>query len=393
MTVSSAPRSILIADDTPDIRMLLRLAVDRDGSFEVVGEAADGQQAVDLAGLLQPTAVLLDLAMPVMDGLQALPLLRKAAPESCIVVLSGFNAAQLAAETIALGASGYIEKGSLPEEILGKLKQLCCSEVPAQAAVERPEPPEMIASADALRSSGRRSEHPEFVDEMLAVLSHELAAPLTVVRGFADALEQGWATMGPEMTQNCVAGIGRNSRHMMTLIANFRDARKLDLNALDLERRDTDVTELVRETALDVAPGADALARVQLTMPSALPAFIDPSRVRQIISNLLGNAFKFGGADTAIELSVRADGENVYISVADNGPGIPRGREPELFEKFSRLEVSTKGTGLGLYLSRGIARAHGGDITVEPSVGHGACFTVRLPRVASMSSAVARIET
>jgi signal transduction histidine kinase/ActR/RegA family two-component response regulator len=103
---------VLIADDTEDIRMLLRLTLQKDGRFEVVGEARDGQEAVEMAETTRPDAIVLDLAMPVMDGLQALPHIRRILPRSRIVVLSGFNASQMADEALSLGADAYLEKGS-----------------------------------------------------------------------------------------------------------------------------------------------------------------------------------------------------------------------------------------------------------------------------------------
>ena len=103
---------VLIADDTEDIRMLLRLTLQKDGRFEIVGEAGDGEQAVAIAEAMRPDAVVLDLAMPIMDGLQALPDIRRLLPRSRIIVLSGFNASQMADEALSLGADAYLEKGS-----------------------------------------------------------------------------------------------------------------------------------------------------------------------------------------------------------------------------------------------------------------------------------------
>lgn len=103
---------VLLADDTRDIRMLLRLRLENDGRFEVVGEAADGREAIKVANETQPDAIVLDLAMPVMDGLQALPEIRRCLPNARIIVLSGFNASEMADEALSLGADGYLEKGA-----------------------------------------------------------------------------------------------------------------------------------------------------------------------------------------------------------------------------------------------------------------------------------------
>ena len=107
-----APTRVAIVDDTEDMRMLLRLTLAKDGRFEIVGEASNGVEAIALAERSRPDAVVLDLSMPVMDGLQALPELRRLLPDAKIAVLSGFNASQMAHEALALGADDYVEKGA-----------------------------------------------------------------------------------------------------------------------------------------------------------------------------------------------------------------------------------------------------------------------------------------
>jgi len=109
---------ILIVDDAEDIRMLLRLKLGAQGAYDVVGEAVDGLDAVDRARELQPNLVLLDMAMPRMDGLQALPLIREAVPDVRVIVLSGFNQATLEQEAMAAGADRYVVKGGSMRELL-----------------------------------------------------------------------------------------------------------------------------------------------------------------------------------------------------------------------------------------------------------------------------------
>ena len=115
---------VLIADDAPDIRLLLRMYL-TDTRIEVVGEAENGSQAVDLAGSHKPDAVILDLAMPVMDGLQAIPLIKEASPDTKIVVLSGFDADRMAERALGLGAETYLQKGVALGDIAQMLWNLC----------------------------------------------------------------------------------------------------------------------------------------------------------------------------------------------------------------------------------------------------------------------------
>lgn len=115
---------ILIADDAPDIRLLLKMYL-TDSRLEVVGEATNGAEAVEMAGAEKPDAVILDLAMPVMDGLEAIPLIKQASPGTKIVVLSGFDADRMAERAISLGAETYLQKGVALGDISQMLWNLC----------------------------------------------------------------------------------------------------------------------------------------------------------------------------------------------------------------------------------------------------------------------------
>jgi DNA-binding NarL/FixJ family response regulator len=120
VTLAAGPARVVVIDDAEELRELFRWVLDRDDDFTVVGEAADGKAGVEVAATHQPDVVLLDIAMPVLDGLQALPLIRKQCPESVVVVLSGFGSDSRAAQmALELGAHGFLNKG----ETRGKLVQ------------------------------------------------------------------------------------------------------------------------------------------------------------------------------------------------------------------------------------------------------------------------------
>ena len=115
---------VLVVDDAANLRELLTLLLEVEDDFEVVGTAADGRQAIEAAQRLKPDVVLLDLAMPVMDGLQALPELRVHLPNARIVIFSGFEHEALAEEALLAGADAYIEKGTSVTQLVTQLREL-----------------------------------------------------------------------------------------------------------------------------------------------------------------------------------------------------------------------------------------------------------------------------
>ena len=121
MSGSGPVTRVLLVDDEPTMRSLIRLMLHRSGRYTVVGEAGDGQQAIEVATSQQPDVVLLDLSMPRMDGLEALPKLRAKAPEAIVIVLSGFTNGGAATTAREAGAAGYLEKGLNPAELLAAL--------------------------------------------------------------------------------------------------------------------------------------------------------------------------------------------------------------------------------------------------------------------------------
>jgi DNA-binding NarL/FixJ family response regulator len=118
------PRRVLVVDDAEDLRMLVRLKLDRSEGLDVVGEAVDGLDAVEQATRLQPDLVLLDVAMPRMDGLEALPLILEAVPGVRVVVLSGFNESTMAENALKAGAAHYVVKGAPLRELVELLQSL-----------------------------------------------------------------------------------------------------------------------------------------------------------------------------------------------------------------------------------------------------------------------------
>lgn len=132
---------IVVVDDSEELRALIRRVFDREDDFSVVGEAGDGRAGVEVALEQQPDVVLLDIAMPVLDGLQALPLLRKSCPEALLVVLSGFGSDSMAAQkALELGAHGFLNKGDAQGKLARRLRVIVDAHRARSAWVITPRP-------------------------------------------------------------------------------------------------------------------------------------------------------------------------------------------------------------------------------------------------------------
>jgi DNA-binding NarL/FixJ family response regulator len=121
------PITVFLVDDVPDMRMLLRLVIESDPELEVAGEAGDGAAAVEEIARVQPDVVVLDLSMPGMDGLEAIPRIQEVAPEARILVFSGYTAERMAEPALARGASRYVEKGSKIEELPAIVREVAAA--------------------------------------------------------------------------------------------------------------------------------------------------------------------------------------------------------------------------------------------------------------------------
>jgi signal transduction histidine kinase len=350
---------VVLADDTADIRLLVRMALQRDAGFEVVGEASDGVEAVALTTATQPDVVLLDLAMPRLDGLQAIPLIRDAAPDTKIVVLSAFVAGQMGDEATQAGAHAYVEKGTPGVEIVEAIRHV----------VGKP------ARVDATQPSAPAGAPPE--EQVLAALVHELSTPVTAVEGFAELLDVPLAELPEHTFRPAIEAIRRNANHLRGLLNAFADARRIDVDALDLHIDTTDFGKLVDETVSSLT-GVVAPHPLHVRVHSTAMVPLDAVRVRQAVINLVRNAAKFSDPEAPVEVDVDVIDGRAQAVVTDYGIGIPEEQREHLFGKFVQLSRGP-GTGLGLYISRGIARAHGGDLVLEASSSAGSRFALRLP--------------
>jgi two-component system sensor histidine kinase KdpD len=163
---------------------------------------------------------------------------------------------------------------------------------------------------------------------------------------------------------------------MAELLDAVSDARRASHGLLPVVPERTDLSRLVRDAVADVVAG-QGVATPIIRTDSAVEAMVDPMRIRQVVANLMSNACKFSPPGAPVTVTVTSLDDTAEVTVHDQGPGIPDDHRDELFTKFGRLGQTGHGMGLGLYISRAIARAHGGELELRD--GPGATFVLTLP--------------
>jgi two-component system CheB/CheR fusion protein len=219
-------------------------------------------------------------------------------------------------------------------------------------------------------------------ERFVAVAAHELRTPLTTLSGVLQMLARRVATGGDERLNRHVAAAREQVRRLADLVGELTDVSRLQQGgAVRLERAPLDLAAMVRAAAETAEFLADGQERRVDVPPVPVPVDGDARRLEQVLLNLLANAFRHAGGGARVDLRLRRDGETAVIEVADDGPGIPAEVIPELFAPFAQGggTAARTGLGLGLYIAREIARAHGGDVEARSAPGAGATFAVGLP--------------
>ncbi|TMF84513.1 MAG: HAMP domain-containing histidine kinase [Chloroflexi bacterium] len=254
----------------------------------------------------------------------------------------------------------------------------------------------ITAALDRARVTERLAALEKTKSQFLNLASHELRSPLGVINGYLSMLEQGVFGQLTESGVRALEVLKAKTVEMNLLVAQMLDAARLEDGRLALKRDRLDLRDIAQDAMEVVRPLAGADHQLSLEMPPrAVTVFGDVGRILTIISNLLENAIKYSPQGGTVLCVVSAAEHAASVSVVDTGIGIAREDLPRLFNRFERIQnVRTShvaGTGLGLYLSRELARQHGGDIQVESRPGAGSRFTLTLPLAAPIAETEAPV--
>ncbi len=365
------PLTILVVDDNPDNRLLIRHLFD-DARYQVL-EAANGGDGLTVADTARPDCILLDLAMPGLGGFEVLERLQAnlRTREIPVIILTATDESLEGMERGLLGgATDYITKPISPARVA----------VRVQAAIER------------YRLS---QEMRQLRADFTSMLVHDLRSPLTVIVAYADLLAQGAGGELSEKPARYMRKIIESGRRMIELIGEILDLSKLEAGKLKMEFTRVDVAASAVNVVEAMVPVAQRRG-IQLEFigtPESAIVWADGGRLEEVLMNLLSNALKFTPDGGRVAVRVGEEDTDVEVAVEDSGPGITADELPLLFEKFSQTQTGRamprSGTGLGLVICRHLVEAHGGRIWVESQPGHGSRFAFRLPRTQGQPSQAA----
>jgi len=230
---------------------------------------------------------------------------------------------------------------------------------------------ELLQRTDALRAA------------LLSSVSHDLRTPLSAIKAAASSLLQEEVQWDEEARRSFALSIEKEADRLNRLVANLLDMSRIESGALKPEKEWYPIDELVHDVLGHMQPVLDGRT-VHTDLPADLPPVeLDYLEIDQVLTNLIENAVRYTPAGSPIEVGARVDGDQMIISVADRGPGIPQADRERVFDKFYRVlgtqTAPTTGSGLGLAVSKGLVEAHAGRIWVEDRDGGGAIFRFTLP--------------
>jgi signal transduction histidine kinase len=338
------------------------------GPDREVFTATTADEAMDLSREHDFAFVLLDVQIPTLDGFTLAELMRGAVRSSATPIVfmttAGPNDPLPAFRGFEAAAVDVLFKPVNPQNL--RQKALLFFELYRQKQ----------ELARALRAR----------EDVLAIVSHDLRTPLSVVQTSASLLLSPRYLLTPQQVREEHDRIKRNVELMNRMIGDLLDMANLRVGKLSIDPRPTVINDVLREAVtahealahdkgviVDYEPGRESMA-----------AQADRARLLQLLQNLLGNAIKFCRAADRIRVTTRVCGSWAQIDIADTGPGIAPEDLPHIFDPYYSASDKHKetGTGLGLYISKGIVEAHGGQLGCSSKPGMGTTFTITLPLIA-----------
>jgi signal transduction histidine kinase len=382
---------LLVVDDEESLRITTAAIFEKEGY--IVDTASSGDEAINLLNAADYDLVLTDLHMEGGDGLSVLSQIRRHAPLTISVVLTGFASVESAIAALQEGAYDYLVKPCDIESMKHTVRRgvehrrLMLAEQKARTDLQQLnldlERRIEERTAELKRLNGELAEANRAKDVFLATLSHELRTPLTPVVGWIKLLRSG--SLDEKSVLQALDAIERNAWLQSRLIDDLLDTSRIATGKLHFEPKPTDLNMVVK-AAVDTVRASAAARNIDLSMslwPSSLVVMGEPVRLQQIAWNLVSNAIKFTDPGGKVSVTTELSDRQAQLIVADTGVGIEPEFLPHVFDRFRQADGSTSrrhgGLGLGLAIADALAKMHGGGLEAQSEgQGRGSCFTLRI---------------
>ncbi len=374
-----------------NVRLYEESQIERQRLSTVINSIAEGVVVLDRQGRL----VLANEAAMELLSLDAIPYQQPMNEMPDFYAIRDLSGAPLPVEQLpmarALSGETFYDYRVLLRGASGQNSVMSFSGSPARANQQQPIDGAVVVFRDI--TALQRIERAK--DEFLAVAAHELRSPLAAVRGYTEQLLRRERDR-PERDERDLRGLtilSEEVAHMLRMVDNLLDVSRLDAGQLDLQLQQVDVIQLVQRVLDQQRVTASAREVLLYTTCTELFVLCDELRIRQVLTNLIGNALKYSPPGTSVEVRIAVqDGprstseataepqREVLFAISDAGNGIEPELQARLFERFYRVKNRREeGLGLGLYLSREFVLLHGGRIWVDSTVGKGSTFSFTLP--------------
>ncbi|MDH3763441.1 MAG: response regulator [Gammaproteobacteria bacterium] len=386
---------VTLADDHENLRTGFRGLLESADEIEVISEAGNGRETVEQVAELKPDVVVMDVAMPGINGVDATREITEIAPNVRVLALSGHNDGFFVKGMLEAGARGYLLKDAAVNELVTAVRTLSEGRIYVSPSVIDTLTYSFLSTVSELNAS--RQKQKQLLDEIQVKnselerqnaelerftysVSHDLRAPLVTIKGFIGLLQKDITSGKSETIQSDLKQISDATDNMATQLDELLELSRVGrlVNPpveIDLNEMAASVVALFSSSITE----SDVDIKIDQAMPVA---YGDAGRIFEVFQNLVGNAIKFANSEdtSVVEIGAEESAGQVVCHVRDNGVGIQPEYLERIFNLFERLDPQVEGTGIGLALAKRIVEFHNGKIWAESKgLGRGSTFWFSLP--------------